>query len=118
MKTRLVFIQTVVVLSVSVSTVSAQYPDWQHSGSLYILTTPDGANLPESTREENFPLLVRLHRDWFDFGQARSDGSDIRFSTAAGVPLSFHPGKRTSGNPDALGSQGGSQPVAWNGRLQ
>jgi hypothetical protein len=24
----------------------AQYPGWQHSGSLYILTTPEGANLP------------------------------------------------------------------------
>jgi hypothetical protein len=25
---------------------SAQYADWQHSGSVHLLTTPEGANLP------------------------------------------------------------------------
>ena len=68
---------------------NAQYQDWQHSGSLYILTTPDGANLPESASEERFPLLVRLHRDFFNFSQARVKGDDIRFSTSSGTPLSF-----------------------------
>jgi hypothetical protein len=27
---------------------AAQYPEWQHSGSLYLLTTPEGADLPAS----------------------------------------------------------------------
>ncbi len=38
----------------------AQYADWKHSGSLFILTTPEGADLPASASLENFPLLVRL----------------------------------------------------------
>jgi len=53
---------------------SAQYPGWQHTGSLAILTTPEGANLPAAAVEEGFPLLVRLDRDWFDFKQAASQG--------------------------------------------
>ena len=60
------------------------YQVWQHSGSLYILTTPEGANLPASASENGFPLLVRLHKDFFDFSQARPKGEDIRFSTSTG----------------------------------
>jgi len=65
---------------------SAQYEDWNHSGSIYILTTPEGANLPASSSVKEFPLLVRLHRDHFPFSEAEEDGSDIRFSVA-GKPL-------------------------------
>lgn len=39
----------------------AQFDDWQHSGSLCILT-PEGANLPSAAVVENFPLLVRLEK--------------------------------------------------------
>ncbi len=67
---------------------SAQYTGWQLSGSLYILTTPEGANLPATASEANFPLLVRLNKEWFDFSQAKADGSDIRFSIG-GKPLAF-----------------------------
>lgn len=59
----------------------AQYPEWKHSGAVTILTTPDGAALPAEAVVENFPLLVPLHKDWFDFTQAATDGADIRFST-------------------------------------
>ena len=45
---------------------NSQYAAWQHSGSMFILTTPEGANLPASALEKGFPLLVRLHKDWFD----------------------------------------------------
>ena len=68
---------------------TAQYPGWQHSGSIFILTTPEGANLPASAAENDFPLLVRLHRDFFDFSQAKAHGEDIRFSTNAGAPLAY-----------------------------
>jgi hypothetical protein len=34
-----------------------QYQGWQHSGSIYILTTREGADLPTSTSEEG--LLIR-----------------------------------------------------------
>ena len=64
------------------------YHGWRYSGTLAILTTPDGANLPATAREEGFPLLVRLNKDLFDFGQARADGADIRFS-AEGKPLAY-----------------------------
>ena len=66
----------------------AQYEDWKNSGSLYIITTPEGAGLPAGAIEHNFPLLVRLDRDFFDFRQAGAGGSDIRFS-AGGAPLAY-----------------------------
>ena len=68
---------------------SAQYQGWQHSGSIYLLTTPEGANLPSAASEDGFPLLVRLHKDSFDFSQAKAGGEDIRFSTSAGTPLPY-----------------------------
>ena len=71
------------------SGVSAQYADWQHTGSMYILTTPEGADLPASAVVEDFPLLVRLNRDFFDFTQAQPNGEDIRFSTPAGMRLPY-----------------------------
>ena len=67
----------------------APYPLWQHSGSLYILTTPAGANLPATASEDGFPLLVRLDKDWFDFSQAKANGEDLRFSTSTGQPLAY-----------------------------
>ena len=66
----------------------AQFQEWMHRGTLVLLTTPDGANLPDSAREEDFPVLVRLNSETFHFEQAKVDGSDIRFS-AAGQPLVY-----------------------------
>ncbi len=70
-------------------TVFAQYDGWKHSGSMYVLTTPEGADLPASAAVENFPLLVRLHKDFFEFGRAKPNGDDLRFSSAKGDPLSY-----------------------------
>jgi sucrose-6-phosphate hydrolase SacC (GH32 family) len=64
------------------------YQGWQHSGSIFILTTPEGANLPASATEKDFPVVVRLDKDFFDFSQAKPHGEDIRFS-AEGTPLSY-----------------------------
>jgi hypothetical protein len=72
-----------------VGSADAKDGTWRHSGSMYILTTPDGANLPASASEENFPLLVRLDKDFFDFTQAQTNGQDIRFSTASGAALCY-----------------------------
>jgi len=66
----------------------AQYGDWRHSGSIYVVTTPAGASLPASAVEKNFPLLVRLHSDFFDFSQANTRGEDIRFSSSS-RPLAY-----------------------------
>ncbi len=68
---------------------SAKYQAWRHSGSIFILTTPEGANLPSSAVENGFPLLVRLHNDFFNFNQARANGEDIRFSTSGGEALPY-----------------------------
>ncbi len=65
------------------------YEGWQHSGSLYVITTPEGANLPATMKEENFPVLVRLNKDFFDFGQAKPAGDDVRFATADGTALAY-----------------------------
>jgi hypothetical protein len=69
---------------------AAPFRNWPHSGSIFLLTTPDGADLPPSAVVENFPVLVRLSKEAFDFGQSTADGSDIRFSSATGAPLAYH----------------------------
>ena len=66
-----------------------QYSEWMHSGSMFVLTTPEGADLPGSASVENFPLLVRLHKDFFDFSQANSNGDDLRFSSGNGDQLAY-----------------------------
>lgn len=76
------------MLSVGLRETAAQYGDWKHAGSMYIITTPDGANLPASASEKDFPLLVRLHKDFFDFSQTNPHGEDIRFS-ANRKPLAY-----------------------------
>lgn len=66
----------------------AEYEAWQHSGVMHVLTTPEGADLPASAVELDFPILVRLHHQFFDFSEALPLGQDIRFS-ANGSPLSY-----------------------------
>jgi hypothetical protein len=65
------------------------YPGWKHSGSMYVLTTPEGADLPATASVEGFPLLVRLHKNFFDFSEARPNGEDLRVSSSTGAPLSY-----------------------------
>lgn len=80
---------TLILLFIASQGVAAGYDGWRHSGSMYLLTTPEGADLPAAASVEGFPLLVRLHKDFFDFRQAGADGKDIRFSSAAGEPLAY-----------------------------
>jgi len=77
-----------VMLMAFMGTAAAQYESWGHSGSLYVLTTPEGADLPAAAVEKDFPLLLRLSKEWFDFRQAQAKGDDLRFS-AAGKPLAY-----------------------------
>ncbi len=62
---------------------------WTHKGSLFILTTPDGAHLPVGVSVNDFPLLVRLNSGNFDFSQSQADGRDLRFTTADGAALPY-----------------------------
>jgi len=61
----------------------------QNGCSLYLLTTPEGANLPAGVSLENFPILVRLTRQTFPFAQAQPHGEDVRITDRAGQPLAF-----------------------------
>ena len=65
------------------------YNTWAHSGSMFIITTPEGANIAAGLTETNFPILVRLNNSNFTFAEAASDGRDIRFTTPAGVVLPY-----------------------------
>lgn len=66
---------------------AAQDADCKHSGSILILTTHDGADLPPSGFVEDAPWLVWLPGDAFDFSQAQPGGQDPRFATGDGRPL-------------------------------
>ncbi|MEI6605581.1 MAG: DUF2341 domain-containing protein [Verrucomicrobiota bacterium] len=68
---------------------TAPYPNWRHTGTLMLLTTPEGANLPAVATVDEFPVLVRLHKDWFDFKQAMPKGEDLRFSDSSGAALAY-----------------------------
>ena len=68
---------------------ASPYAGWRHSRSCYILTTPEGANLPLAASEIDFPLLVRLDAEFFDFSEAKTHGADVRFATGDGVPLRY-----------------------------
>ncbi len=73
----------------SYSVAVQSYETWANSASFFILTTPEGANLPPAASETNFPLLLRLNATTFKFSQAQSDGRDIRFTTLSGTPLAY-----------------------------
>ena len=79
----------VLALPAFLGTAHAQDDGWKHSGSIYILTTAQGADLPAGASENDFPLLVRLDKDWFNFSEAKANGEDIRFSTSAGTDLPY-----------------------------
>jgi hypothetical protein len=80
-------IQTNLGVASGDTTTVADYHSWNYSRSLYLNTTASGANVTGTVT--NFPVLVRLNASNFVFGQATSDGSDVRFAKADGTPLPF-----------------------------
>jgi hypothetical protein len=68
---------------------SAPYGAWKQSGVIGLLTTPDGANLPVGAVVEQFPVLVRLDKQSFDFAKAKPNGDDLRFATTNDTPLAY-----------------------------
>ena len=68
---------------------AAPYDGWKHRGSVFILTTPEGADLPADCTVEGFPLLVRLRGDSFPFAEAKEGGADLRFASGDGEPLRY-----------------------------
>ena len=82
------FLLSTLFLLAGISTVQAQFADWQYQAPIHILTTPEGADLADSVIVKDFPLLIRLDRDHFNFDQVQPAGEDIRFSSD-GQALSY-----------------------------
>ncbi len=91
MKTTLLSALLAIASAAAMPAITALTPPagWSHTGVLTVLTTPEGAALPAGSFVEDFPLLVRLHRDWFDFKQAKAGGEDLRFTSGTGAPLAY-----------------------------
>jgi len=83
------------------ATAQSPYAGWKHSGTFYLLTAPEGANLPASASVKDFPLLVRLHKDFFNFAQAKANGDDLRFTTSTGTPLDYQIDEWDAANGEA-----------------
>ncbi len=60
---------------------------WPHSKVIVLNTSPSGAGVTGAVVD--FPVLVRLHNDNFDFTAANADGSDIRFMKTDGAALPY-----------------------------
>ncbi|MAB90074.1 MAG: hypothetical protein CMJ90_11515 [Planctomycetes bacterium] len=80
---------TLIAVLLMAANAHGQYTQWRHSGTLHVITTPDGADLDRATTVEDFPVLFRLHRDFFRFDQAAIGGADIRFAAGDGTPLAY-----------------------------
>ncbi|MBN1757932.1 MAG: DUF2341 domain-containing protein [Chitinispirillaceae bacterium] len=78
-------ILTTKVAVASEDTVVLPYPQWRYLKKVYLNTTASGADVAGDVTD--FPVLLRLTENNFDFTQARSDGADLRFSDAAGTRL-------------------------------
>ncbi|MBF0433428.1 MAG: DUF2341 domain-containing protein [Fibrobacteria bacterium] len=78
--------QQVEVVSADTVVVIA-YPDWHFSKKILVNTTQTGGYINENL--VNFPLLIRLNSDNFDFSQARASGQDLRFSQSLGSVMDY-----------------------------
>jgi hypothetical protein len=78
-------ISTNIILSSGATREIADFSSWTYLKRLFLNTTVAGANVPGAVF--NFPVLVRLCGANFDFGQARPDGSDLRFKKSDDTPL-------------------------------
>ena len=63
------------------------YTQWQYSNNINLNTTPSGAGVDTSL--SNFPVLIRLTSNNFNFSQAQDSGQDIRFSKSDGAHLPY-----------------------------
>lgn len=62
-------------------------PSWKYSRLISLNTTPTGADVAGTV--VNFPVLVRLAGDNFDFSQAQLSGADLRFAKADNTFLPY-----------------------------
>jgi hypothetical protein len=65
------------------------YTQWSNHQNDTINTTSSGAGYGISSTLTNFPYLVRLNKNNFDFSQAKGKGQDVRFATSTGTHLPY-----------------------------
>jgi hypothetical protein len=65
----------------------SEYKGWKYHRNVDIKANYVG--FPTGTVIRDFPLLVRLTKDNFDFTQAGEGGKDVRVSTADGKPIAY-----------------------------
>jgi len=119
-----------VLFSLFVRAANADYAGCSILARSILLTTRRARICRPRPSEDGFPLLVRLHKDFFDFSQAKTKGEDLRVSTRGnggrclmrsrnGIPLKARPasgcawaddqGQRAAANRSALGKAGRGQ---------
>lgn len=69
------------------SVIVMDYFRWDYSRQIVLNTSKTGAGIQSTVT--NFPVLIRLSENNFNFSQSRPDGSDIRFKKSNGSPLSY-----------------------------
>jgi len=68
-------------------TITIVNPLWKHHREIILNTSPTGADL--SVDIPDFPVLIRLNENNFDFGQALPDGGDLLFTGNGDLPLAY-----------------------------
>jgi hypothetical protein len=76
---------SVVVAPGGVTTIA--YAGWNFSKKLFLNTTASGADIAGSVL--NFPVLIRLTNENFNFADAKSGGEDLRLAKSDGTLLSY-----------------------------
>lgn len=80
-------------------TVTISNPTWKFSRRLYLNTSMAAAAVTGNVTD--FPVLIRLTNNNFDFSQAQSHGADIRFSKSDNTPLAYEIERWDSANGKA-----------------
>lgn len=68
-------------------TTSVSNPQWHYCRNITLNTSPAGADIQDDIYD--FPVLIRLTSDNFDFTQAGGDGSDLMITGSDGTPRPF-----------------------------
>jgi hypothetical protein len=73
--------------AIRIEYVGSSYNKWKYRSNIYFDTTDEGANVKEDV--SNFPVLIKLNNENFNFNQAKLNGEDIRFSDNDGNEFDY-----------------------------
>jgi Concanavalin A-like lectin/glucanases superfamily/Domain of unknown function (DUF2341) len=80
-------------------TTTVPFAAWKFSKRIFFNTTQSGAWI--SSTITDFPVLVRLTQNNFNFSESGAHGADVRFAKSNGTPLSFEIERWDSASGDA-----------------